>query len=98
MHDRPTRPPGHDTLMNTVLDLVARTADTKRDRITPDMNLFSSADRFDSFALLELVIRLEGAFGLNISDEDLDPEAFSSPRAIASYLLERLPTETPHGN
>ena len=56
----------------------------------PDTPLFSSPERFDSFALLELVIRLESAFDLSIPDEDLDPEAFSSPRSIASYLLTRL--------
>lgn len=93
MHDRPTRLLGHDALMNTVLDLVAKAVDAKADQITPDTRLLSGAERFDSFALLELVIRLEGSFDLSIPGEDLDPEAFSSPRAIASYLLERLQRE-----
>ena len=97
MRDSPTQPRGRHEVMDSVLDLVARTVDANRVRIMPDTSLLSSAERFDSFALLELVVRLEGAFNLSIPDEDLDSETFSSPRAIASYLFERLQAETTGG-
>ena len=82
--------PDHEALTDTVLDLVATTVDVRRDQIRPDTPLFSSVERFDSFALLELVIRLERTFDLSIPDDDLDPEDFASAEAIASYLFARL--------
>ena len=91
--NHPIGPPSHETLMRTVLDLVARTVDEKPTRIKPDTALFLSVERFDSFALLELVLRLESAFELSIPDEDLDRDMFSSPQAIVTYLHGRLQSE-----
>ena len=77
-------------LLRTVMDLVAISVDDKRARIEPDTPLFSHVERFDSFALMELVLRLERTFGLSIPDEDLDRDAFSSPRSIVAYLRGRV--------
>jgi acyl carrier protein len=85
-HDVPSR----DMLLRMVMDLVALTVDDKRARIEPDTPLFSRVERFDSFALMELVLRLERTFGLSIPDEDLDRDAFSSPLTIVTYLCGRL--------
>ena len=79
-----------DRLLRMVLDLVAITVDDRRARIEPDTPLFSRVERFDSFALMELILRLERTFGLSIPDEDLDRDAFSSPLAIVTYLCGRL--------
>jgi acyl carrier protein len=84
--DIPTR----DVLLRTVIELVAITVDDKRARIEPDTPLFSRVEQFDSFALMELVLRLERTFGLSIPDEDLDRDAFSSPLTIVTYLCGRL--------
>jgi acyl carrier protein len=91
----PKRVSACEELMSTVLGLVARTIGDKRARIEPDTALFSSVEMFDSFALLELVLRLESTFELTIPDDDLDRDAFSSPRAIAAYLCGRL---VPHSH
>jgi acyl carrier protein len=82
-------PPNQD-LEETVLQLVAVTLDKKPGQIKPDAPLFSSQEGFNSFALMEFVLRLEDTFGLSIPDEDLDPDIFYSVQTIASYLRVRL--------
>ena len=77
-------------VMATVIDLVAKAVGDKPARIGPETMLFSSLKTFDSFALLELVLRLESTFGLSIPDEDLDRDTFRSPRTIVTYLCGRL--------
>jgi len=82
--------PANQDLEETVLKLVAVTLDKKLDKIKPDAPLFSSQEGFNSFALMEFVLRLEDTFGLSIPDEDLDPDIFYSVQTIASYLRVRL--------
>ncbi len=86
------------TMMATVIDLVAKAAGDKPARIGPETMLFSSLETFDSFAMLELVLRLESTFALSIPDEDLDRDIFRSPQTIVTYLCRRLriaPPEKP---
>jgi acyl carrier protein len=75
-------------------DAVARLAATalgkKPGRIGLDDPLLSDQAGFDSFSLTEFVLRLEDAFGIDIPDEDLDPDIFNSVRTVASYLRARL--------
>ncbi len=83
------------TMMATVIDLVAKAAGDKPARIGPETMLFSSLETFDSFAMLELVLRLESTFALSIPDEDLDRDIFRSPQTIVTYLCWRLRIEPP---
>lgn len=82
--------PGHPDLEDTILQLAAVTLGIKLGKINPEAPLFSSQQGFDSFGLTEFVLRLEDTFGLNIPDEDLDPDIFYSVKTIASYLRIRL--------
>jgi acyl carrier protein len=75
---------------DVVSQLVASALGKKRGGMKPEDPLFSSQSGFDSFSLLELVLRLEDTFGLNIPDEDLDPDIFHSVRSITSYVAVRL--------
>jgi acyl carrier protein len=43
----------------------------------------------DSLSLLQLVVFLEGRFGITVGDADLLPENFSSVDAICDYLRAR---------
>jgi acyl carrier protein len=61
--------------------------------VKPDDELFSGRTGFDSFSLMELVLRLEDTFDLSIPDEDLDLAIFQSVRSIASYIKARLGKE-----
>jgi len=83
-------PPTHRTLENIVTQLVISALGKKLGSIGPDAPLFSSQSGFDSFFLLELVLRLEDTFGLSIPDEDLDPAIFRTVKSIAAYVRTRL--------
>jgi len=58
-----------------------------------DDPLLSGEAGFDSISLMEFVLRLEDTFGVNIPDEDLDPDIFYSVKTIASYLRARSEPE-----
>ena len=75
---------------DTISRLVASTLGKKPGSVKPDDPLFSSQAGFDSFSLMELVLRLEDTFELSIPDDDLDPDNFHSVRTIAAYLSVRL--------
>lgn len=82
--------PGTRALEDTVSRLIASTLGKEAGSVKPDDPLFSSQAGFDSFLLMELVLRLEDTFDLSIPDEDLDPDVFHSAKTIASYLRVRL--------
>jgi len=75
---------------DTVNRLVASTLGKKPGSVKPDDPLFSSQAGFDSFSLMELVLRLEDTFELSIPDDHLDPEIFHSVNTIVSYVQDRL--------
>lgn len=45
----------------------------------------------DSLSLLQLVVFLEGRFGITVGDADLLPENFASVNTICAYLRARQP-------
>jgi len=77
-------------LEETVMDLILSTLDKKSAGLNPDDPLFSGLARFDSFSLMEFVLRLEEAFSIDIPDEDLDPDIFHSVKTIMAYVQRRL--------
>ena len=82
--------PRHQALEDRVAQLVTAALGKKPGSVKPGDALFSGQSGFDSFSLMELVLRLEDSFGLRIPDEDLDPDIFHSIRTIAAYLQSRL--------
>ena len=59
---------------------------TQQDRDPePDEMLFESG-YLDSFALPDLVAKLETEFGISIPDADLRPRNFASVQTIQAYL------------
>ena len=89
-----TKKEGGDSRLEAVREAVVLAAasalNVRPGKIKPGEALFAADKVFDSFSVLELVIRLEQAFGLSIPDEDLDPEVFFSVETIAAYVLDRL--------
>ncbi len=77
-------------LEETVMDLILSTLDRKSAGLKPDDPLFPSQARFDSFSLMEFMLRLEEAFGIHIPDEDLDPDIFQSVKTVVAYVQSRL--------
>jgi acyl carrier protein len=52
----------------------------------------------DSLSLLQLVVFLEGHFGITVGDADLLPEHFGSVNTICAYLRTRQPEkQAAHG-
>ncbi len=52
----------------------------------------------DSLSLLQLVVFLEGRFGITVGDADLLPEHFESVNTICAYLRAREPEkQAAHG-
>ena len=80
-------------LTETVIDLVVTTLGQGRVKIKPSTPLLSGQKLFDSYRLMELILRLEDRFGIRIPDEDLDPDIFETPRTIVKYLLSRMNKE-----
>ena len=77
-------------LADTVMDLVISTLGKKSASLKPDDPILSGQANFDSFSLMEFVLRLEEAFGINIPDEDLDPDIFHSVKTIVAYVQRHL--------
>jgi acyl carrier protein len=82
--------PSDQALEDTVTRLVTATLGKKSGIVKQDEPLLSSKVGFDSFSLMELVLRLEDTFDLSIPDEDLDPDIFHSVKTIVTYLHDRL--------
>ncbi len=82
--------PSNGALEDTISRLIASTLGKELGSVKPDDPLFSSQAGFDSFSLMELVLRIEDTFDLSIPDEDLDPDIFHSAKTVASYLSVRL--------
>ncbi len=81
-------------LEDTVACLATLALGKKPDHIGLDDPLLSGQAGFDSISLMEFIIRLEDAFGISISDADLDPDIFYSVKTITSYLRARLESRT----
>jgi acyl carrier protein len=77
-------------LESTIIQIVTSTLGKKPSAIKVDDPLFSSRNGFDSFSLMELVLHLEERFGINIPDEDLDPDIFYSITTIVSYIRDHI--------
>ena len=82
--------PSQQDLEDTISRLVTSTLLKKSGNLKSDDELLSGKEDFDSFALMELVLRLEETFRINIPDEDLDPDIFHSVKTIVSYVQNRL--------
>lgn len=65
--------------------------------VADDTSLLESGI-LDSLSLLQLVVFLEGHFGITVGDADLLPEHFATVNAICAYLRTREPEkQAAHG-
>ncbi len=58
--------------------------------IGADSFLLTGAKAFSSFSLLELILRLEDVFQIEIPDEQLDRDRFNTLASIADYVEQRI--------
>jgi acyl carrier protein len=65
--------------------------------VADDTSLLESGI-LDSLSLLQLVVFLEGRFGITVGDADLLPEHFATVNTICAYLRTREPEkQAAHG-
>jgi len=65
--------------------------------VADDTSLLESGI-LDSLSLLQLVVFLEGRFGITVGDADLLPEHFATVKTICAYLRSREPEkQAAHG-
>lgn len=77
------------SMERAVTECVAESLGLSAKDVGRDGFQLQSAGSFSSFALLELVVRLEERFGITIPDADLTLERFASVSAIEAYVVER---------
>jgi len=58
--------------------------------IKADSFLLTGAKAFSSFSLLELILRLEDVFQIEIPDDQLDRDRFNTLASIADYVEQRI--------
>ena len=73
------------SIVEQVLDVVARIAETDEVRRNPDLLLYEN-DVLDSMKTVDLIVALEETFETEISPAELDRELWSTPRKIAAYM------------
>jgi acyl carrier protein len=65
-------------------------ANIKASEIKNDMALFEGGVGLDSVNLIELIALVEGKFGIHFSDEELNPECFSTMTILTDTILDKL--------
>ncbi|HID61156.1 MAG TPA: hypothetical protein EYP49_00190 [Anaerolineae bacterium] len=78
------------TVQEKVIELASISLGRGSDTPGVDEPLYGTEAGFDSFSLLEFILRLEDEFGIAIPDEDLDPDIFRSINTVAAYVLRRI--------
>lgn len=72
-----------------LIDLVVRELGLDPSGIGPDTKLFDGGLELDSFAVVDLVTRIEAHFGFRLSDDDFRPENFADFRTLGG-VVERM--------
>jgi acyl carrier protein len=81
------------TVQQKVIELASISLGRASDAPGLDEPLYDTETGFDSFSLLEFILRLEDEFGIAIPDEDLDPDVFRSINTVVAYVLGRIEEE-----
>lgn len=78
------------TIQEKVIELASISLGRESDAPSVDEPLYGTEAGFDSFSLLEFILRLEDEFAIAIHDEDLDPDVFRSINTVVAYVLRRI--------
>jgi acyl carrier protein len=78
------------TVQEIVIELASISLSSGSGAPGVDEPLYGTEIGFDSFSLLEFILRLEDEFGIAIPDEDLDPDIFHSINTVVVYVLRRI--------
>lgn len=73
-----------------VIELAAISLDRNTNTFDINESLYGTQSGFDSFALMEFILRLEEEFGITIPDQDLDPDIFASVKTVSDYVSKQV--------
>ena len=62
--------------------------------VTPETPLFEGGLDLDSFAVVEMVTKIETHFGIQVSDADFLPENFTNVKTLSEVVQKYLSAET----
>lgn len=67
-----------------LIDMITR--ELKVEAVTPQTAIFEGGLELDSFALVDLVTRVENQFGIQLSDDDFRPENFADVKTLGGVV------------
>lgn len=75
-----------DNVVEDLVALIVRDLKIDPSAIGPETPLFEGGLELDSFAVVELVSRIENHFGFQLADADFRPENFSDLRTLGGVV------------
>ena len=87
--------PNLDTTIDRMRELIVGSLGldhVRPEEIDPDEPLFGDGLGLDSVDALELVVAIEKEFGIKTESEEIGREAFSSVRALATFVAAKAGT------
>lgn len=80
-----------ETITQDLITLIVQDLKIDAARVTPGTPLFEGGLELDSFAVVDLVSRIENRFGFHLADSDFRPENFvdvgTLGRVVAGYMV-----------
>ena len=77
------------SVAESVLTILARTAETDEVLAQPDLDLFETGV-LDSLRTVELMVALSEAFGVEISPAEFEREQWATPARIVAFMTARV--------
>jgi len=77
--------------MQELIEVLTRDLKVDASDVGPDTALFEGGLDLDSFAVVEMVTKVETHFGIQVSDADFVPENFSNIKTLAGVVRKYLP-------
>ena len=77
------------SVAESVLTILARTAETDEVLAQPDLDLFETGV-LDSLRTVELMVALSEAFGVEISPAEFEREQWATPARIVAFMAARV--------
>ena len=76
-----------------LIEVLTRDLKVEAAEVGPDTPLFEGGLDLDSFAVVEMVTKVETHFGIQVADGDFLPENFANVAALAAVVEQYLPAD-----
>lgn len=82
-----------EKVVQELFALIMRELKVAPEGVTPETSLFEGGLELDSFAVVDLVSRIESHFSMQLSDNDFRPENFETIRTLGGVIATYLPDQ-----